>query len=552
MPTPSTLTTSLTQSPYQPKHHIRILTATSLFDGHDAAIHIMRRILQATGAEIIHIGHNRSAEEIVRAAIEEDVQAIAITSYQGGHMEFFTYICQMLQERNAAHIQVFGGGGGTILPEEIEQLHTRGVTRIYAPDDGRRLGLQGMINDLLQHCDYAQERLTWSSALAERLQQQDKSIIARLITMAEVDTAIFEELLPTLRGLSAPPVPVIGITGTGGAGKSSLTDELLYRYLHDNPKDGAIAVLSVDPSRHKTGGALLGDRIRMNTVARPQIFMRSMATRQAQQSLSAHVSSALAVLQAARFDLIFLESAGVGQVDTDIVNYADVNIYAMTPEYGAPMQLEKINMLDYADVVAVNKADKPGSLDAMRDVKKQYQRNHQLFDQAVDRMPVFATRASQFNDQGVHKLYQALLEILDQRCGYSVTLGEHLVAKQASGIPAQRASYLLDVVTVVRDYNKRAKQASRLAQQWYALEQSIEVLSASPEGALAVPQLQAAAKAKAAELHEDERQLLQDYAEQIKKYAAKEYTYEVRGKQIKVANHFVSLAGLVVAEDTWP
>src|SRR6266481_3150291 len=368
---------------YQPQNKIRIVTAASLFDGHDAAINIMRRILQSKGAEIIHLGHNRSVKEIVEAAIEEDAQGIAITSYQGGHVEFFKYMKDLLNENGCGHIKIFGGGGGTILPQEIEELQNYGITRIYSPDDGRKMGLEGMIEDVLRQCDVSlngKGEFKNGMTLGE---VKDVRKIAREITNAENGIQNTESSIQNKR----IAIPVLGITGTGGAGKSSVTDEIVRRFLN-NFIDKTIAVVSVDPSKKKTGGALLGDRIRMNSISNPRAYMRSLATRESDKALSEHVEEAIDICKAAGFDFIILESTGVGQSDASILDYCDISMYVMTPEYGAPSQLEKINMLDYADVVCVNKFDKAGALDALHDVRKQYKRNHTLWNAKDEELPV--------------------------------------------------------------------------------------------------------------------------------------------------------------------
>src|SRR6187401_47803 len=401
--------------PYKPTHKVRIVTAASLFDGHDAAINIMRRIIQSTGCEVIHLGHDRSVQEVVDAAIQEDAQAIAMTSYQGGHMEYFKFMKDLLDQRGASHIKIFGGGGGVILPAEIDELQKYGITRIYSPDDGRSLGLQGMINDVVQKSDYAVGASL--NGAVEGVLKRDFISIAHTISAAENYPEQSAGKLDDIRARAKQSkTPVLGITGTGGAGKSSLVDELVRRFLIDFP-DKTVGVLCVDPSKRKTGGALLGDRIRMNSIRSPRVYVRSLATRQANLALSAHVKDALDILKASNFDLIILETSGIGQSDTEIVDHSNVSMYVMTPEYGAASQLEKIDMLDFADVIALNKFDKRGSLDALRDVRKQVQRSHQLWDKKVDDMPVFGTIASQFNDPGTNQLYLHLMQLLKTKTG---------------------------------------------------------------------------------------------------------------------------------------
>src|SRR5690606_4518325 len=396
---------------YTPKNKVRIVTAASLFDGHDAAINIMCRIIQATGCEVIHVGHDRSVEEVVNCAIEEDANAIAMTSYQGGHVEYFKYMYDLLKEKGCEHIKIFGGGGGTILPSEIEELEDYGICRIYHPDHGREMGLQGMINDMIQKCDTPTPDLPKTFDLAADLSKKNVPTISRLISFAENRHDEFIKLFSAIKTGSSP---VLGITGTGGAGKSSLVDELVRRFLIDF-KDKTIAIVSVDPSKRKTGGALLGDRIRMNSINNERVYMRSLATRQSNLALSKHVAEAVQVLKAAQYDLIILETSGIGQSDTEIMDHSDVSLYVMTPEFGAATQLEKIDMLDFADVVALNKFDKRGALDALRDVKKQYKRNHMLFEAADDDIPVYGTIASQFNDPGMNQLYKVIMDKLVEK-----------------------------------------------------------------------------------------------------------------------------------------
>ncbi|NNL81788.1 MAG: methylmalonyl-CoA mutase, partial [Winogradskyella sp.] len=394
--------------PYKPKNKVRIVTAASLFDGHDAAINIMRRIIQSTGVEVIHLGHDRSVEEVVNTAIQEDANAIAMTSYQGGHNEYFKYMYDLLKEKGADHIKIFGGGGGVILPEEIKDLMDYGITRIYSPDDGRAMGLQGMINDLVKQADFpVGDSLNGE---AKVLNKKDPKAIARVISAAENFPEVAKDALETIHKKNkTSKTPVLGITGTGGAGKSSLVDELVRRFLIDFPEK-TIGLISVDPSKRKTGGALLGDRIRMNAINSPRVYMRSLATRQSNLALSKYVSEAIEVLKAAEYDIIILETSGIGQSDTEILEHSDVSLYVMTPEFGAATQLEKIDMLDFADLVAINKFDKRGALDALRDVKKQYMRNHNLWHEDPETMPVFGTIASQFNDPGMNTLYKAIMD----------------------------------------------------------------------------------------------------------------------------------------------
>jgi len=526
---------------FQPQHKIRLVTATSLFDGHDASIHIFRRIAQATGAEVIHLGHNRSVQEIVEAAIAEDAQGIAVTSYQGGHNEFFRYMFDMLRERGCGHVRIFGGGGGVILPEEIEALHQYGIGRIYSPDDGRALGLQGMIDDMLRRCDYAtvtaEESLPVYSA-------SDSRSVAKAISLVENHPERHRAELQSRRAALTEAAPVLGITGTGGAGKSSLIDELLRRFLLDFPAM-RIAVLCVDPTRKKTGGALLGDRIRMNSASDPRVFVRSMATRRANMALSESVQDALAVLQVAGFDLIVLESSGIGQSDTEIVEHADVSLYVMTPEFGAQSQLEKIDMLDFADLVAINKFDRRGARDALRDVKKQFQRNKKAFHQPPDDMPVFGTMAATFADPGTNRLYQAIASTLDAR-----RPGRFQSTLQLAGgepqtthvIPGDRVRYLAEIVEHNRRYNRWAQEQGDLAERWYVLQQAAAALPESA-GVARAELLREAANAETA-LASEARTLLQGFDALRDNLSGEHFTFHVRGKAIQVQNHTRSLAGL--------
>ncbi|MCF3109922.1 cobalamin-dependent protein [Niabella sp. CC-SYL272] len=451
------------------KNTLRMVTAASLFDGHDAAINIMRRILQAKGVEVIHLGHNRGVQEIVECAIEEDAHAIAITSYQGGHIEFFKYMKDLLEEAGCGHIKIFGGGGGTILPQEIEALHAYGISKIYSPDDGRRLGLEGMIDDLIHTVRSEASVMAFNNAPDHWKEApplgEVKEIrrIARAITLAEAGAEVPG---PEVK------VPVLGITGTGGAGKSSVTDELVRRFLNAYT-DKTIAVISVDPSRKKTGGALLGDRIRMNAIAHPRAYMRSMATRDDHVALSGAMQKALDVCKQAAFDLIILESAGVGQSDASIADYVDVSMYVMTPEYGAASQLEKINMLDYADLICINKFDKAGAADALMEVKKQYRRNHQLWTAKEEELPVTGTIAAKFNDPGINDLFLQVIRTLNKRCGtaFSEALSfEYTAQLERAIIPGKRARYLSDITESIRAYNDHANAQAEIASKLYQLK----------------------------------------------------------------------------------
>ena len=459
---------------YIPQHKIRIVTAASLFDGHDAAINIMRRILQSKGAEIIHLGHNRSVKEIVECAIEEDVQGIAITSYQGGHIEFFKYMKDLLDENGCGHIKIFGGGGGTILPQEINELHNYGITRIYSPDDGRKMGLEGMIEDVISQCDFS---LNGNGIYKNSMtlgEVKDVRKIARKITNAE------NGIQSTVNGQQSTVIPVLGITGTGGAGKSSVTDEIVRRYLNTY-SDKTIAVISVDPSRKKTGGALLGDRIRMNSISHPRAYMRSLATRDNNIALSHAVEYALEICKAENFDFIILESAGVGQSDASILDYCDVSMYVMTPEYGAASQLEKINMLDYADIICINKFDKAGALDALHDVKKQYKRNRSLWNAKDNELPVIGTIASQFNDAGINELFEKIMLAVEEKT--KVDFGKIQVHKHTKDtasksliIPPKRVRYLSEITENNKEYHNWVNEQSQIATMLYQIKGVIDLL----------------------------------------------------------------------------
>jgi methylmalonyl-CoA mutase len=466
------------QTPYIPKNKVRIVTAASLFDGHDAAINIMRRIIQSTGVEVIHLGHDRSVDEVVNTAIQEDANAIALTSYQGGHNEYFKYMYDLLNEKGAAHIKIFGGGGGVILPTEIAELQDYGITRIYAPDDGRSMGLQGMINDLVERSDFPTgNKLTDE---VSQLESKNPTAIARIISAAENYPEIAKPAMDAIYKMNENcKTPVLGITGTGGSGKSSLVDELVRRFLVDFPEK-TIGLISVDPSKRKTGGALLGDRIRMNAINNPRVYMRSLATRQSNLALSKYVADAIQVIKAAKYDIIILETSGIGQSDTEIMDHSDVSLYVMTPEFGAATQLEKIDMLDFADLVALNKFDKRGALDAIRDVKKQYQRNHNLWDANTDEMPIFGTIASQFNDPGMNTLYKAIMDKIvektdsDLKSTFEVT---REMSEKIFVIPPHRTRYLSEIAESNRKYDKTVVSQQKVAQKLYGIFKTIEAVS---------------------------------------------------------------------------
>jgi len=530
--------------PYEAKNKIRIVTAASLFDGHDAAINIMRRIMQRSGAEIIHLGHNRSAQEIVETAIQEDVQGIAITSYQGGHNEFFKYIYDLLNERGAGHIKIFGGGGGTILPSEIKELHEYGIARIYSPDDGRAMGLQGMINDLLSQCDYPTG--TNLKGELERIHQKDKYAIARLISAAENQAEASKEWLDEIEALAAKSkAPVLGITGTGGAGKSSLVDELVRRFLVGF-KDKTIAVVSVDPSKRKTGGALLGDRIRMNAINNGRVYMRSLATRQSNLSVSKYINDAVSILKAAGYDFIILETSGIGQSDTAIADLSDVSLYVMTPEYGAATQLEKIDMLDFADLIALNKFDKRGALDALRDVRKQYKRNHNLWEEDDENLPVFGTIASQFNDPGMNRLYKAVMDKIVSKTGSELRSSFEVsneMSEKIYIIPPARVRYLSEITESIRRYNERVESQAQLAAELEALDTSARLMEQQKGASCSIAsELRALYKSKYGFLDGEFQQLLKGWAATVQNYRNEEFVYSVRGKEIRVKTHTESLS----------
>jgi len=534
--------------PYIPKNKIRIVTAASLFDGHDAAINIMRRVMQASGAEVIHLGHDRSALEIVNCAIQEDVQAIAITSYQGGHIEYFKYMFDLLHESGCGHIKIFGGGGGVILPHEINELHEYGISRIYSPDDGRKMGLQGMINDLLMQSDFpVGNQLDFP---VEKIRESHIPSIARLISACENYPEMVAPFLVKLAANHAKGVvPVIGFTGTGGSGKSSLVDEVIRRFVQHFPQK-KLAIISVDPTKKKSGGALLGDRIRMNAVNHPNIFMRSLATRQANLALSRYIPEVLTVCKHAAFDLIILETSGIGQSDSEITEFSDVSVYVMTPEYGAASQLEKIDMLDFSDLVVLNKSDKRGAKDALRDVKKQYQRNHKLFSRDAGEMPVFATIASQFNDPGVNLFFKNLIDLLNQKTNGSFDLSAHVIPADTEEnerlqiIPPERNRYLAEISDTVRKYNRKSEEQSEIAQKLFSIRNSIEELKAdgNTDDYEAILRLEQKFEHLSKKLKPENWEVLEHWDSKKQRYSEPVFKYLVRGKEVCVDTRHESLS----------
>ena len=537
-------------APYKPVNKIRIVTAASLFDGHDAAINIMRRIIQATGCEVIHLGHDRSVEEVVDCAIQEDAQAIAMTSYQGGHIEYFKYMYDLLQEKGAPHVKIFGGGGGTILPSEIAELQGYGITRIYHPDDGRSMGLQGMINDLIEKCDFAvgePSSLPSSPEVLTKLADKFVPTIARMISGAENFPVENSALLKEIHAISdKSAIPVLGITGTGGSGKSSLVDELVRRFLIDFT-DKQIAVVSVDPSKRKTGGALLGDRIRMNSIKSERVYMRSLATRQSNLALSKHVAEAISILKAANYDLIILETSGIGQSDTEILDHSDVSLYVMTPEYGAATQLEKIDMLDFADVIALNKFDKRGALDALRDVRKQYQRNHNLWDSNVDDMPVYGTIASQFNDPGMNSLYKVIMDKMVEKTGAAMHSTFQITREMSEKIyviPPERTRYLSEISESNRSYDKWVNEQVNVADKLQGLQSSIATLEQSTieDKDRLIKGLQEALDKEKLNFDPRNWEILQNWDAKKQTFKNPLYEFKVRDKVLSIQTHTESLS----------
>ncbi|WP_103109735.1 fused isobutyryl-CoA mutase/GTPase IcmF [Brevibacillus reuszeri] len=542
---------------YRPQNKVRFVTAASLYDGHDASINIMRRILQSSGVEVIHLGHNRSVDDIVTAAIQEDVQGIAISSYQGGHVEYFKYIIDLLRERGAEHIRVFGGGGGVIVPREIRELEEYGVCKIYSPDDGRHLGLQGMINDMIQRSDFPTVKQLGAEVAG--LQEQNHQAIARLISVAEyaVDQAEWAE--PLKNNLSEPEatIPVLGITGTGGAGKSSLTDELVRRFVRTYA-DKTVAILSVDPSKQKSGGALLGDRIRMNANTTPRVYMRSLATRKSGMELSAAVKDAIRVARAAHFDLIIVETSGIGQGDAQVTEVCDVSMYVMTSEFGAPSQLEKIDMLDFADLIAINKFERKGSEDALREVRKQYRRNHQLFELPDEKVPVYGTIASQFNDPGTNVLFAALMHRIVEKTGVEWAVDgldtTPVKIHKTSLIPTERINYLQEIANTVRNYRQYAEEQSAIARKLFQLHGAKETLLASGDSAAAevVGVLEKQITLFEEKLHPECKRILENWPKLKEAYKQDQFVTKIRDKEIVTKLFSESLSGTRISKVAVP
>lgn len=544
---------------YQPKHHIRFVTASSLFDGHDASINIMRRILQASGAEVIHLGHNRSVEEVVNAAIQEDAQGIAISSYQGGHVEYFKYMYDLLKEKGAPNIRIYGGGGGVIIPREIKELHDYGIAWIFSPEDGRTMGLQGMINRMLEECDFPTVTADHAEHI-EKLPSGDVNAISKLITLAElhVDSnreaaAAAESLLEKVKSLTKE-IPVVGITGTGGAGKSSLTDELIRRFINELPNK-KVAILSVDPTKQKTGGALLGDRIRMNAIFNPNVYMRSLATRSSKSELSLAIKDAVSVVKAAGFDLVIVETSGIGQGDAEITEICDVSLYVMTSEFGAPSQLEKIDMIDFAHLIVINKFERKGSEDALRQVQKQYQRSHMLFEKDTSEMPVYGTIASQFNDQGTNALFAALIEKVNEKMGtnWVTSFTKHaVVEKQNVIIPTDRRYYLREISETVRRYHKKAEEQANIARKIFQLEGAIAAVKETEANDEVLASLEGIKQATEEKLTPESKKILDGWEKTKAAYKADKFVTRIRDKEIITVLKTKSLSGIDIPKVVLP
>ena len=542
---------TLFEEPYKPLNPVRVVSATSLFDGHDASINIMRRILQDTGVEVIHLGHNRSASDIVEAAVQEDAQGIAVSCYQGGHMEFFKYMVDLLKEKGSSHIKIFGGGGGVIVPPEIKELQDYGVARIYSPEDGRNMGLQGMINDMVRTIDQPPD-LSEVLGAVDSLVPENASVVARFVTAVEQskssENGFLAQLVSELSAKAKKKVPVLGVTGTGGAGKSSLVDELITRFLNDFKKK-TVGIISVDPSRRKTGGALLGDRIRLNSLGSNRVFLRSMATRRAQTEIAEALEEAILVLKAAGFDLVIVETAGIGQGDAAVAPLSDASMYVMTSEFGAPSQLEKIDMLDFADITAINKFDRKGSDDALRDVRKQFQRNRRLFDQKTDEMPVYGTIAARFNDDGVTALYHAILEVIKEKTGvtWSSSIPRTGIKRSSSKtiiIPPDRTRYLSEISETLRFYHRWVEEQAEIAETIWRLDGAVEELSAVEENGAELLEELMDRKARLMDRFNPQcKRLLEAFPGLKEQYSGDVFVYKVRDKEFSTPLFRESLSG---------
>ncbi len=549
-------------SPYKPVNHVRIVTAASLFDGHDAAINIMRRILQATGAEVIHLGHNRSVSEVAIAAVQEDVQAVGLSCYQGGHVEYFKYLVDLLKEYRADHIKVYGGGGGVIVPEEIKELEDYGVTKIYSPEDGQKLGLQGIINHFMETSDFPTTDGSLNGEL-EGLDTRSWAFLANTITTVEVAKASENGNLPEIMAQLDKKIgdrvqPVVGITGTGGAGKSSLTDEIVIRFLNDQ-LEKTVGILSVDPTRRKTGGALLGDRIRMNSIHSDRVYFRSLATRSVGLEIPFHLEESIRVLKAAGFDLIIVETAGIGQGDAAVVPLVDVSLYVMTSEFGAQSQLEKIDMLDFADLVAVNKYDRKGSEDAIHDVRKQIQRNRVAFQTDLENFPVYGTIASRFNDDGVTSLYVGILETINRKtgAGWTTNLTSRPDKKPSSRtiiIPPERSRYLSEIADTIRRYHLWGEQQERLVRRIWQLDEAVKALreNGARENSEALGEIRDLQESIERQLDPRALRLVGEWEDLKKEYSGDEYVFKVRGKEIRMPLKTKTLSGSMLPKIALP
>lgn len=529
---------------------IRFVTASSLFDGHDASINIMRRILQAQGAEVIHLGHNRSVEEVVNAAIQEDAQGIAISSYQGGHVEYFKYMYDLLAERGAPHIKIWGGGGGVILPAEIKELQQYGISGLFSPEDGRRLGLDGMVAKMIEDSRVVVKDID-NISLLEQVSTENAPIVGSLISYAE--NGADEAFLQAAKKLSKN-TPVLGITGTGGAGKSSLTDELIRRFLSEFPTK-KLAILSIDPTKQKTGGALLGDRIRMNSIFNDRIYMRSLATRESRTELSHAINDVLDIVKIAGFDLIIIETSGIGQGDNEITTISDLSMYVMTSEFGAPTQLEKIDMIDYADLIVINKFERKGSEDALRQVQKQYQRSHLLFEQDLDHMPVFGTIASQFNDKGTNSLFAALVQTINQKLNYDWTTSyEEFVKTQKQNIiiPNDRRYYLREIAETVKNYHRTSAQQVGVARRLFTIHGAIEAVKETTADEQTLSTLQALSEATEEQLNAQSKAILRNWEQLKEDYQGDEYVTKVRDKELRTILRTTSLSGTKIPKVALP